>query len=80
MAGRQRPRGEGGDDYSYSAKARAHPRTQPATADPSIHASMQVRMVDGSEYNVPVPEGVAPGGRFIAHFPVQDMQEVCTTC
>ena len=36
----------------------------------------QVRMVDGSEYNVPVPEGVAPGGRFIAHFPVQDMQEV----
>jgi len=35
-------------------------------------------MVDGSEYNVPVPEGVDPGGRFVAHFPVHDMQEVFT--
>ena len=38
----------------------------------------QVRMVDGSEYNVPVPEGVDPGGNFVAHFPVHDMQEVRT--
>jgi len=46
--------------------------TVPPNALPGQH--LKVRMVDGSQYSVPVPPGAGPGSRFLAQFPVAAMQ------
>ena len=46
--------------------------TVPAEAQPG--GQLKVRMVDGSEYNVPIPAGVAPGHKFLAVFPTAPMR------